>query len=59
MSQALEKLCHELASRVLELKRGLNSPQRRLELAEEIRATIDTYLAFEQRKTRLPSRKRK
>lgn len=59
MSRTFEELCHELAGRVLELKRGLNTPERRLELAEEIRSTIENFLAFEQRKNRLPTRKRK
>jgi hypothetical protein len=59
MTQAFDKICHEIAGRVLELQRGLNTPERRLELADEIREAIETYLAFEKRKNRPPPRKNK
>ncbi len=57
MGRKFEKICHEMAGRVLELQRGLNTPERRLELADEIRVTIETYLAFEKRKNKPPIRR--
>jgi hypothetical protein len=59
MTGPLAKLCHELACRVLERQRGLNSPARRLELASQIEAAIEAYLAFEKRKGRPALRKTK
>lgn len=59
MTGSLAKLCHELAGRVLERQRGLNSPARRLELASEIEAAIEDYFAFEKRKGRPAVRKAK
>ncbi|MBJ7405467.1 MAG: hypothetical protein JHD07_20030 [Bradyrhizobium sp.] len=46
-----------MAGRVLELQRGLNTPERRLELADELQAAIEQYLAFEKRKNRFSIRK--
>ncbi|PDT89879.1 hypothetical protein CO669_13925 [Bradyrhizobium sp. Y36] len=57
MNQMLAKICQEMAGRVLELQRGLNTPERRLELADELQATIEKYLAFEKRKNRFSVRK--
>jgi hypothetical protein len=57
MARSFAKLCHELAGRVLEHQRGLNTPARRLELASEIEAAIEAYLAFEKRKGRPAGRK--
>jgi len=57
MNQTLAKICQEMASRVLELQRGLNTPERRLELADELQATVEEYLAFERRKNRFSLRK--
>jgi hypothetical protein len=54
---SLAKICQEMAGRVLELQRGLNTPERRLELADELQATIEKYLAFEKRKNRFAVRK--
>lgn len=52
MNKTLATICQEMAGRVLELQRGLNTPERRLELAGELQATIEKYLAFEKRKNR-------
>lgn len=52
MGRRFEKICHEVAGRVLQLQRGLNTPERRLDLAEQIESAIESYLAFEKRKTR-------
>ena len=57
MNHTLAKICQEMAGRVLELQRGLNTPERRLELAGELQATIEKYLAFEKRKNRFSVRK--
>lgn len=57
MNLLLAKICQEMAGRVLELQRGLNTPERRLELADELQATIEKYLAFEKRKNRFSVRK--
>jgi hypothetical protein len=57
MNQMLAKICQEMAGRVLELQRGLNTPERRLELADELQAAIEQYLAFEKRKNRFSIRK--
>jgi hypothetical protein len=46
-----------MAGRVLELQRGLNTPERRLELADELQATVEKYLAFEKRKNQFSLRK--
>lgn len=59
MNRTLEKICQEMAGRVLELQRGLNTPERRLELADELQATLEKYLAFEKRKSRFSLRKDK
>lgn len=59
MNQTLAKICQEMAGRVLELQRGLNTPERRLELADELQATIEKYLAFEKRKSRFSIRRSK
>ena len=58
MARTFEKICHEIAGRVLEVQRGLNTPARRLALAEEIGAAIESYLAFEKRKIKPTPRKR-
>jgi hypothetical protein len=52
MRATLDKICQEIAGRVLEVQRGLNTPERRLELADVIRATIETYLSFERQKNK-------
>lgn len=52
VNQLLAKICQEMAGRVLELQRGFNTPARRLELADELQATIEKYLAFEKRKSK-------
>lgn len=57
MNQTLAKICQEMAGRVLELQRGLNTPERRLELADELQGTIEKYLAFEKRRNRVSVRK--
>jgi uncharacterized membrane protein len=57
MNQMLAKICQEMAGRVLELQRGLNTPERRLELADELQAAIEQYLAFEKRKNHFSIRK--
>jgi hypothetical protein len=46
-----------MAGRVLELQRGLNTPERRLELTDELHATVEKYLAFEKRKNQFSLRK--
>ena len=57
MNRTLAKICQEMASRILELQRGLNTPERRLELADELQATIEKYLSFERRKNRFSLRR--
>lgn len=59
MNPTVSKICQEMAGRVLELQRGLNTPERRLELADELRATVEKYLAFERQKTSVSLRKGK
>ena len=59
MNRTLEKICQEMDGRVLELQRGLNTPERRLELADELQATLEKYLVFEKRKSRFSLRKDK
>ncbi len=57
MNARLAKICQEMAGRVLELQRGLNTPERRLELADQLQGAIEKYLAFEKRKNRFSDRK--
>ncbi|WP_061028057.1 hypothetical protein [Bradyrhizobium sp. CCH5-F6] len=57
MNRTLARICQEMAGRVLELQRGLNTPERRLELADELQATVEKYLAFEKRKNQFSLRK--
>ena len=57
MNLTLARICQEIAGRVLELQRGLNTPDRRLELADELQATVEKYLAFEKRKNQFSLRK--
>lgn len=57
MNRTLAKICQEMAGRVLELQRGLNTPERRLELADELQATIEKYLVFERHKNQMSLRK--
>jgi hypothetical protein len=48
-----------MAGRVLELQRGLNTPERRLESADESKAIVEKYLSFERRKSSASLRKGK
>ena len=57
MNRTLARICQEMAGRVLELQRGLNTPERRLELADELQATVEKYLAFLKRKNQFSLRK--
>ena len=57
MNRTLARICQEMAGRVLELQRGLNTRERRLELADELQATVEKYLAFEKRKNQFSLRK--
>ena len=59
MNPTFAKICQEMAGRVLELQRGLNTPERRLELADELQATVEKFLAFERRKSSASLRKGK
>lgn len=59
MNPRLAKICQEMAGRVLELQRGLNTPERRLELADQLQGEIEKYLAFEKRKSRFSVRKQR
>jgi hypothetical protein len=59
MNPTVSKICQEMAGRVLELQRGLNTPERRLELADELQATVEKYVAFERRKTGVSDRRGK
>jgi hypothetical protein len=52
MGRGFGKICHEVAGRVLQMQRGLNTPERRLELADQIEAAIESYLTFEKRKAK-------
>jgi len=51
-----EDKCLELAGEVLSNERGLNTPERRLELATSIQGLIENYLAFEKGKSRYSCR---
>lgn len=59
MSPTISKICQEMAGRVLELQRGLNTPERRLESADESKAIVEKYLSFERRKSSASLRKGK
>lgn len=52
MSRTVTEIATELAGQVLEQQRGLNTPERRIELALQIEAAIQRYLDFEKDKVR-------
>jgi hypothetical protein len=52
MSRSVTEIATELAGQVLEQQRGLNTPERRIELALQIEAAIQRYLDFEKDKVR-------
>ena len=59
MTRSVKEICIEVAGQVLEQQRGLNTPDRRIELASQIEAAIRRFLEFEKekvRQTRKPSR---
>lgn len=56
MVRSFKTISHEIAGRVLALQRGMNSPEKRLELASEIEATIERYMSFEKGKARVRPR---
>jgi hypothetical protein len=52
MSRSVIEIATELAGEVLQQQRGLNTPERRIELALQIEAAIRRYLEFEKEKMR-------
>ena len=56
MSRSYEEKCRELAGHVLSNERGLNTPDRRQELAAGIQEIIESYVAFEKSKARYSCR---
>jgi hypothetical protein len=59
MARSLNNISYEAAGRALEQQRGLNTPERRLELASHIEAAIERYIAFEKKKVRPDIRTRR
>ena len=52
MASTRKDLCYEVAGQVLAGERGLNTPQKRLELAAELEGLIDRYINFERKRAR-------
>jgi len=52
MTRSVIEICNEVAGQVLEQQRGLNTPERRIELASQLAAAIRSYLEFEKEKAR-------
>lgn len=52
MNSTYEEKCRELAGFVLSRERGLNTPKRRRELADNLKELIDNYVDFEKSRWR-------